>query len=278
MKKAILTALILFVFLFCLQSCAPATSRDEYNALQSSLDNAQRKIDELTENLAALRADYEDLQANYENLLERLKQSTLKNPTWLELKEFLRQDDTDELPYIEGNFDCTGFAVTLRDRAYRCGIRCAFVEVGFSEGSGHALNAFETTDKGLIYVDNTKADQIAYVEINQLYGTVYLGGVKSEYITCSGSPAEFYGLLNYGTHSSLFSYDYYLDYKRRREFYEESVEAYNKAVDEYNKGSTKWSYSQLTTWLDNLEALEEDLGSVFYEPAAVVESVEVYWN
>ncbi len=271
MKKVILGVLVLIALLLCLPACSPPVSPEEYNELRSNLNDAQREINELREDLATL-------QTNYESLLERLRQSTLDNLTWSELKELLALDDTDALPYSEGSFDCAGFALTLRDRMWRYGIRCAYVEVGFSEGEGHALNAFETTDKGLIYVDDTKADQIAYVELNQPYGTIHLEGVKFEYIACSGIPAEFWALLTYSIHPSPFSYDYYIDYQRRRQFYEESVEAYNKAVQEYNSGSTKWSYSQLTAWLDNLEALEQDLGSVFYTPAGVVKSIEVYWN
>jgi len=298
-KKVILGVLILIALLFCLPSCALVISQEEHNALQSNLDNAQRKINVLTENLTALQTnyeklqddydglqddyeglqdDYDELQANYGSLLERLKQSALENPTWLELKEFLELDDTDTLLYNEDNFDCSGFAITLRDRAWKYGIRCAYVEVGFSEGEGHALNAFNTTDRGLIYVDDTEDDQIAYVEINQLYGAIHIGEVKLEYIACTGSPAEFWTSLTYNTHANPFSYDYYIDYQRRTKFYNESVDAYNKAVDEYNKGSTKWSYSQLTSWHDNLKALEQDLGSIFYEPMEAVKSIEVYWN
>jgi len=49
-------------------------------------------------------------------------------------------------------------------------------------------------------------------------------------------------------------------------------------VDEFNSGGKKWSYSELGDWLDNLEALEEDLGSIFFTPMGVVKSLEVYWN
>lgn len=278
MKKAILGGLILTTLLFCLPSCAPAISPEEYNTLMSNLENAQHEIDELTEDLATLQTNYENMQANFQSLLGRLNESTLSNPTWSELEEFLRLDDTDTLLYVEDSFDCSGFTITLRDHAWRCGIRCAYVEVGFSQAEGHALNAFETTDKGLIYVDNFEDDKIAYVGLHQLYGAIQLDGAKSEYIACSGSPAEFWGSLTYSTHPNPFSYDYYIDYQRRSKFYEESIDAYNEAVDKYNAGSKKWSYSQLTKWLENLEALEQDLGSISYEPMGMVESVEVYWN
>lgn len=305
-RKAILGASILLVLLFCLPSCAPVVSQEEYDALQSRLDNAQGEIDALKADLAALqdnyeslqadyeslqadygslqddyeslRADYDSLQADYEGSLERLKQSTLENPTWSELKKFLEGDDTDTLPYVEGSFDCSGFAITLRDRAWRYSMRCAYVEVGFSKKEGHALNAFETTDEGLIYVDNTDADWIAYIEIGQPYGRIRLDAVKSKYLACTGDPDEFWGSPDYRTHSHPFSYDYYVDYQRRVQFYEESIEAYNAAVEEFNNGSREWTLSQLESWRENLEALKEDIGSIFHEPKGTVESVEVYWN
>lgn len=291
-KKVVLGVSVLMALMLFLTSCTFTMSRGEYEALQSRLNVSQLEIDALKANMTALQDSYNDLQADYGNLLasyeslrgdyedslERLQQSTLENPTWSELEEFLRLDDTDTIPYIEDSFDCSGFAITLRDRAWRHGMRSAYVEIGFSEGEGHALNVFETTDKGLIYVDNTQADQIAYIEIGQLYMAIHLDALKSEYITCSGDPDEFWGSLTYTTHSNPFRYDYCVDYYRRVQFREESVVAYNEAVDAYNRGSSEWSYSRLTRWLENIEALGEDLGSIFYEPMGTVENVEVCWN
>jgi len=291
-KKAILGVSVLLVLLVFMLSCASGVSQEEYNLLQGRLDSAQGEIDTLRANLAALqenyeglkadyeslRGDYTSLQASYEGSLERLKQSELEDPTWSELKEFLELDDTDTLTYAENSFDCTGFAITLRDRAWRYGMRCAFVELGFADGTGHALNAFETTDEGLIYVDGTEADWIAYIGIGRPYGAIHLDAVKSEYIACPGDPDEFWGSPDYRTHSNPFSYDYYADYQRRLQFREESIEAYNEAVKEFNSGSREWTSSQLESWRENLEALEEDLGSILFKPAEVVETVEVYWD
>ena len=291
-KKVVLGLSVSMALMLFLTSCTFSISRGEYEALQSRLNASQLEIDTLKANMTALQNSYNDLQADYGNLLasyeslrddyedslKRLQQSTLENPTWSELEEFLRLDDTDTIPYIEDSFDCSGFAITLRDRAWRYGMRSAYVELGFSEGEGHALNVFETTDKGLIYIDDTEADQIAYVEIGQPYGIIHLDAVKSEYIACKGSPDRFWGSLTYTTHPDPFSYDYYLDYYRRLEFREESIEDYNEAVKEFNSGSREWTYSQLTEWLENIEALGEDIGSSFYEPMGTVKSIEVYWN
>ena len=292
MRRILSVTLTLVGLPFFLSSCAPGVSPDEYRTLQAELDGAQHEIGEITEDLAQLEADYQGLQddyaslqsdcqssqTSYQKLLERLEQSALVDISWPELKEFLEQDDTDRLAYVENGFDCSGFAITLRDSAARCGIRCAYVEIEFAVEGGHALDAFETTDRGLVYVDSIEADQIAYVKLNELYGVISLDGVKSECIACSGDPAEFWGPLGYMTHSNPFRYSYYPDYQRRVKFYGDSIEAYNEAVEKYNGGSKKWSYAQLTAWLDNIEALEEDLGSAFYQPGDKVKNIEAYWN
>ena len=292
MKRILSVTLTLVGLLSFLSSCAPSVSPDEYHTLQAELDGAQHEISEMAENLAQLESDYQGLQdnyaslqdncqssqASYQKLLERLEQSALMDIPWPELKEFLEQDDTDRLTYVEGSFDCSGFAITLRDNAAGCGIRCAYVEIDFLVEGGHALDAFETTDMGLVYVDSTEADQIAYVKLNEPYGRISLDGVKPECIACSGDPASFWGPLDYMIHSNPFSYSYYPDYQRRVEFYGDSIEAYNKAVEKYNSGSKKWSYDQLTTWLDNIEALKEDLGSAFYQTGDRIKDIEAYWN
>ncbi|MDD5590533.1 MAG: hypothetical protein PHY18_01230 [Dehalococcoidales bacterium] len=291
-RKIPAVVLILAGLPFLLSSCAPVIPADEYYQLQADLDAAEQEIDELTEDLAQLEADHRELQENYailnndcqssrdsyQKLLERLEQSELVDISWPELKEFLEQDDTDSLAYIAGRFDCSGFAITLRDHAARGNIRCAYVEISFSVDSGHALNAFETTDMGLVYVDCTEADMIGYVKLDEPYGTISLDGVKSEFIACSGDPDQFWGPLDYKTHANPFSYSYYTDYQRRVEFRDASIEAYNEAVDQYNHGSEQWSYDRLTSWRDNINALDEDLGSHIPLDAGQVKNIESYWN
>ena len=92
----------------------------------------------------------------------------LRNPSWAELTDFLYEDDTDEMEYVYPTTVCFDFAQRLQKNAKAAGWRCAFVEVelegypdwygyGIPSSTGHALNAFETTDKGLVYIDCTAA-------------------------------------------------------------------------------------------------------------------------
>ena len=79
--------------------------------------------------------------------------------TWPELKDFLREDKTDEMLYIEDVFMCADFAEMLHNNAEAAGIRAAWVGIDlYGSDEGHALNAFNTTDRGLVYIDVTNAD------------------------------------------------------------------------------------------------------------------------
>ena len=254
-----------------------ADLKSQISSLESNRSLLEERIKVLMERLNETSQYLIQLQADYQNLLSRVKNQTLKNPTWDELKSFLEQDGTDKLEYKPGEFDCTGFAIRLRDNAWRLGYRCAYVEIALDDGMGHALNAFQTADGKIIYVDDVEKDAIAYVQVGQPYGKIELHAVRSSYIDCSGDPARFWGPLNYTSHPDPFSYDYYLAYQRRVEFYRESVEAYNRAVDQYNRGEGNYSYSQLQSWYENLEMLKEELGVIF-EPMGIVRNIEIYWN
>jgi len=112
-----------------------------------------------------------------------VQNETAHDPTWDELMTFLKQDDTDRQQYQDGVFDCTQFAERLHNDAEQAGISAAFVTVfWYNNSTGHALNAFQTTDKGLTFVDCTGSregvegrqslDSIAYVEEGKKYGLI----------------------------------------------------------------------------------------------------------
>jgi hypothetical protein len=79
-----------------------------------------------------------------------------KDPTWDELMSFLQQDNTNQIPYIYGSFVCADFAETLYNNAEKAGIRAAYVCLELS-GVGHDCDAFRTTDRGLVFIDDTNS-------------------------------------------------------------------------------------------------------------------------
>jgi hypothetical protein len=73
----------------------------------------------------------------------------------------------------------------LQNHAEEAGWRCAWVAIEFSgQSAGHALNAFQTTDRGLVFIDDTGAlagephpsnlDKVVDVKVGQAYTPVYL--------------------------------------------------------------------------------------------------------
>lgn len=161
------------------------------------------------------------------------------DPTWNELMSFLEKDDTDEQSYIEGSFVCADFAELLHNNAEASGIKAAFVGVDFVVGEGHALNAFNTTDRGQVYVDCTgegfhppvspsrifqetdsyseyhhfdySCDKIAYVVEGKGYGSISIDKATSP------------------------EYWFYEDYNQKWDAYDRELEAYNSDIEEYNK-------------------------------------------
>ena len=76
----------------------------------------------------------------------------LSNPTYKELIEFLAGDKTDSNPFISGEYACFDFAAELNNNAEANGIRAAYVRIR-SEEWAHAVVAFETVDKGLVFIE-----------------------------------------------------------------------------------------------------------------------------
>ena len=78
---------------------------------------------------------------------------SLRSPTYLEVQQFMASDKTNSHPYIEGIYTCVNFAADFRRDALRAGYECGYVFVYFPDNTSHALNCFNTTDKGLVFVE-----------------------------------------------------------------------------------------------------------------------------
>lgn len=91
---------------------------------------------------------------------------TYRNPSWSDLVFFLQDDKTDTECYVYPTFVCADFANMLQNNAHKAGWRCGVVhlemhgykdpyQLGISSNAGHACNVFETTDRGLVFIDCT---------------------------------------------------------------------------------------------------------------------------
>lgn len=96
---------------------------------------------------------------------------TLHDPTYQEMKTFLAQDPTNNKNYVENQYVCVDFAAAVNNTAEAQGIRCAMVDIFYPDGYGHTIVAFDTTDKGLIYVE-PQFDQEVELVVGRSYSQV----------------------------------------------------------------------------------------------------------
>jgi len=91
----------------------------------------------------------------------------LKNPTFQELRDFILRDPTSRNEFVLNKYECRHFATEVCNNAEAEGLRCAFVLLGFKRGQ-HAVVAFETTDRGLVYIE-TQTDCRIHPEVGGKY-------------------------------------------------------------------------------------------------------------
>jgi hypothetical protein len=83
--------------------------------------------------------------------------------------KFIKQDETDQIPYNDSTFTCGEYAETVQHNAENAGIRCGWVEILFVTTERHSCNVFNTTDRGLVFIDCTCADSIIPISTNTIY-------------------------------------------------------------------------------------------------------------
>ena len=76
----------------------------------------------------------------------------LKNPTFQELRDFILRDPTNRNEFVLNQYECRHYATEVNNNAEAEGLRCAFVLLCYDRGQ-HAVVAFDTTDRGLVYIE-----------------------------------------------------------------------------------------------------------------------------
>ncbi len=91
----------------------------------------------------------------------------LREPTYQEAWHFIISDQTDKNLYRMGEYTCASFAKDFRANALKAGFKCGYVLVLF-ENCSHAINCFNTTDSGLIFVE-PQEDAVVNLKVGQPY-------------------------------------------------------------------------------------------------------------
>lgn len=221
--------------------------------------------------------------AGYSINLHRNVKAT--NPTWDSLKSFIRNDDIfSHALKIDLTLTptCGDVAQTIYNDAESAGIKAAFVVVHFNNGSvPYALNLFNTSDKGLIFIDCTEEDfthmtpvpfgkkaygvpdndnKVAYVQVGKLLGFISMDFAD-----------------NFG-----FSYTGYQEWQKQYFQFHDDLQAYNDEVSKYGSDTIESVppdvYTDLQAKENTLDKEAQPLGA-FWEPLSLetVKTIDVYW-
>lgn len=273
MNKIIIIVVLFFniIFVSCITSSSNLNIRNQTTATKSY--NEKSSI----QTFQNIQPPY--LKTKSGNPIRLINNPNSINPTWERLKIFLKQDQTESEYYDINEYPCGAFAETLHNNAEANGIKCGWVAIIFlGESIGHAINVFNTTDLGLVYIDcmNTtnnisneeiydlknkqdnfqdssnnsiqNYDTVAYVEIGRLLGFINVNIVDYQvaYYTylkyqCSPKHHERPPILH------PISYDYYLKYRDNANEFKIKVNSFNAKVIKYNNEVKAYNnYARLT--------------------------------
>ena len=211
-----------------------------------------------------------------------------KDVSFAELKSFISQDDTDAEEYLEGVRICGDFAEMLHNNAESKGIKTAWVAIDFEDSTiGHALNAFQTTDRGMVYVDCTGSRQESVLTYREQLsaGTSFCNRDMIAYV----EKGQKYGLIGIDRAESL-SYSFYVEYAWNWQKFDAMIDDFNDDVYDFNRTyASKTSlpeaeYREYEAWKAELKGkerllngMENKLGNCFAEPLGIVKTVDIYW-
>jgi len=236
---------------------------------------------------------YEDgavLVRGNESPIELKNNSAAVDPSFSALAAFVQQDSTDMIPYVAKDshsglapFVCADFAETLHNRAETAGLRAAYVGIDFvGETIGHAINAFQTTDRGLVFIDCTGPSLYSQLES----GSSADSWDKEGYLQVG----EEYGIIPLDEAQSA-DYSFYLQYKADWQQLRDLLAAYNSDVKAYNQeisgkvyrpGSAEmaavraWE-ARLIDQEKTINDLKARLGDSFFKPLGQVGNYFLHW-
>lgn len=153
-------------FLLGISYAASELGEIELNSVQAQLASTQTELEATLDNLNSTEAELADCQLICDGLISG-HGYTIADPTYRQMMNFIRWDETDKHEYIEGEYVCENFAMDVCNNAEAEGIRCAYVNIHFPDG-GHAIVAFNTIDRGLVYIE-TQSDELVEPVIGKHY-------------------------------------------------------------------------------------------------------------
>lgn len=302
--------LVLLPVLFCV-SCV---SKADYETLQKENESLKVEVKQLQKELNLYKETFGDIHDGIEIPYYRMDEFGKKilpmgvinnlnavNPTWGQLIVFLGEDRTERIRYWEkpgfppmsdgkpcecegdcnyGMFVCSDFAIRLHDNAEAKGIRAAVVIVSLEgKDEPHALNAFMTTDRGLVYIDCSGdevcegMDKVEYIKMGNDIGAIELWDGIGFSMKSSGN-VDF--PLDYEWFAGQLSL--YKEYDREVEEFIAEIEKVSYQRGDARLFSDPSDVTKFEAWRERIKEMEENLITIS-EPqgGGIVTDVEIYW-
>ncbi len=91
----------------------------------------------------------------------------IRDPSYAEMTAFIASDRTNLNTYSTSSYECFDFASDVCNNAFKEGYKCGLTYLEFPKYT-HALVCFNTTDRGLIFVE-PQTDEIMTVKVGIHY-------------------------------------------------------------------------------------------------------------
>lgn len=162
LKKNISAILAIFVFL-----TITSYSTSIFIQNQKELESKNKELNLIKTQFNSYSQLLENITSKI-NILKNQDKTKLEDPTYDEALSFIFNDRTNENTYNSITYNCVHFSTDVNNNAEKKGIRCAFVELILTNNYPHAIVAFNTTDKGLVFFE-PQLDEKAEIEIGKDY-------------------------------------------------------------------------------------------------------------
>ncbi|MCK4995359.1 MAG: hypothetical protein KAR55_00585 [Thermoplasmatales archaeon] len=149
---------------------------NEKTQLETQIQNLETQVSNIVIELNDTKGQLTEVQAELEEKYQEIidiyngTRYNLHNPSFSEARYFINNDLTNQIPYEPVNFTCAHYAQGVNNNAEDMGIACAVVVLNFNLSS-HAIIAFNTTDRGMVYFEPQTDDVVRNLEIGNDYWT-----------------------------------------------------------------------------------------------------------
>jgi hypothetical protein len=145
-------------------------SQTDLEKSRQDLTAEKIQLDSVESQLGSVQSTLSDLQSNYERMTKGYAY-VFNDPTYDQIEKFLETDKTDQNTYNIKTYNCQNFCADVITNAAKQGVRVAYVSIDFKD-SGHAIIAFNTLDRGLIYIEPQTDEEVDLTAGKYFYQSV----------------------------------------------------------------------------------------------------------